>query len=180
MVSASEPRNPSSEIRHALGRTHGEGFAYRVDAALGTHRDHGHLAALRLDELQSRLDSELVAGIENDLDPLALEQMRGRIELAGRVWVGDLLDADDDLHACLRVCRLGIETLTHLRPNARIGPAEGARQRSEIRPDPSPEHAPPGAGWRSAGRPSVSLTPAGIGERDDPVVVPAPGEPGLP
>src|SRR5580704_10764293 len=111
--------------------------------------------------------------------PLALEQMRGRVELAGGVWVGDLLDADDDLHECLRVCRLGIETLTYLRPNPRIGPAECARHRSQVQPIGRRNTHRLGLGGTQQVA-QFSLTPAGIGECDDPVVIAAPGEPRIP
>src|SRR5580704_7246944 len=77
------------------------------------------------------------------------------------------------------VSRLGIETLTHLRPNARIGATKGAGQRSEI--DRIGQRNTHRLGLRG-GQKAVqgALIPAPIGDADDPVVVSAAGKPRLP
>src|SRR5437763_8242722 len=65
------------------------------------HRDDRDLAGVFFDELEPGLDTVLIPGVENEVDALPHQALRLRIELAGRVGIGDLLDADEHIHGWL-------------------------------------------------------------------------------
>ncbi len=65
------------------------------------HRDDRDLAGIFFDELEAGLDPMLIPGVENEVDALPHQAFRLRIELAGRVGIGNLLDADEDIHGWL-------------------------------------------------------------------------------
>src|ERR1700682_4872248 len=72
-----------------------------VDRLGWAHRDDRDLAGILLDKLESRLDPVLVTRVENEVDALADQPPGLRVELAGRVRIGNLLHADEDIHRWL-------------------------------------------------------------------------------
>ena len=81
-----------------LGRTHRERGAQAGDLVVRGHRDQRDLATARgVDELQRHLDAVAVGLVEDEL-AAAVERVVGR-ERARHSRVGNLLDADGDVHA---------------------------------------------------------------------------------
>ena len=71
-------------------------------AAVGADRQHGDLAlAGGLDDLQGLLDGVLVELGQQPVDALAVDGVVGVAERALGLRVRHVLDADDDVHACL-------------------------------------------------------------------------------
>src|SRR5205085_4723780 len=85
----------------AAGGAHRQRPTDRVHRLGRAHRDHRHLAPLLLDDLQAGLDRVLVARVEDEIDALANKTLAFRMKLARRVGIGDLLDADDNIHGWL-------------------------------------------------------------------------------
>ncbi len=82
-----------------LGRAHCQRRAQPARLAVGRHGYQGDLtAAGLLGQLKPHLHSVGVGLVENQL-PLAGQGMGARIELRRRSRIGDLLDADDNVHA---------------------------------------------------------------------------------
>src|SRR2546429_3952449 len=75
-------QRPSNRV-HRLGRA---------------HRDNRDLAGIFFDQLEAGLDTMLIPGVEHKVDALTHQALGLRIELAGRVRIGNLLDADEDIH----------------------------------------------------------------------------------
>src|SRR5690606_4417539 len=61
-------------------------------------RDHHHLAAARVLDLERRLERVLVVGVDLELDVLFLDPGAVAADVEPSVLVRDLLDADHDLH----------------------------------------------------------------------------------
>src|SRR5256884_998206 len=75
-------KRPSNRV-HRLGRAHG---------------DNRDLAGIFFDQLEAGLDTMLIPGVEHEVDALPHQAFGLRIELARRVGIGNLLDADEDIH----------------------------------------------------------------------------------
>ncbi len=134
-----------------LGRTHRERGAQARHLVVGRHRDQRDLAPARgVDELQRHLDAVAVGLVEDEL-AAAVERVVGRQRTRhGRV--GNLLDADGDVHA----------TPVHGRESAR-GAGSGTRDSVN----------PPGTASKRAtsGRPRASVdgtVPTNTGPRTRP------------
>ena len=105
---------------------HGQRLADRLRRLLRTHGEDRDLAGVLLGELQGLLDGVLVELVHHRVGRVTVEGLVGGAELLLGPRVGDLLDADDDLHgrgATLLAWRSG-------------GPAlggDGARQGTKAR-----------------------------------------------
>ena len=98
MVRASEPASSGSDTRTAFAAPIANAVRSPDTSPFGRHRDQADLAgAGRVDELERHLHAVAVGLVEDQL-ALALEGVVGGIQLARLGWIGDLLDADDDVH----------------------------------------------------------------------------------
>src|SRR5207302_919339 len=90
-------------VRHqdaAVG-PHGQASADRLQRPRRSHRDEGHLARILFNQLKPGFHSVLVARVENEVT-LPDEPLGAWIELAGRIGIGDLLDAHEHVHGWLQ------------------------------------------------------------------------------
>src|SRR5262249_18998631 len=70
----------------------------RLVSLLRAHAQDGHLAAVRLGQAEPFLDRVLVEFVDDPVDRCAVEPRVVGPERALSPRVGDLLDADDDVH----------------------------------------------------------------------------------
>ena len=82
----------------AARRAHRQGLAHRLRGVPRGHRQHDDLAAVRLDELERRLERVLVVAVDDGGRGGAVEpQVRAQALRAGG-GIGDRLGQDDDVH----------------------------------------------------------------------------------
>src|SRR5207253_5858798 len=120
--------------------THRECLADRVQGLRRPHGEDRYLSPGLLDDLEASFDRVLVTGIEHQVDALAYQPLALRVDLARRIRVRDLLDANEHIHrACSHYPGKGShQTYVLYWPG---GGAPGVlRDRREVGPEPGPAH----------------------------------------
>ena len=81
----------------AAGRAHRQGLAHRVGRVRRRHRDDRHLTAVRLHELERRLERVLVVAVHHGRRCGAVEASVGAEAFGARCRIGDGLRQDGDV-----------------------------------------------------------------------------------